>query len=90
MRTSNIVGCCLSLAVALGAVVAGVNAAAAGDAATAPKSKLGPACKVDLKTLCKDVQPGGGRMIACLRQNNDKLSPDCAAAVAALPTKKAK
>ncbi len=35
------------------------------------------ACKADYKTFCTEVQPGGGRIIACLQQNFDKLSPGC-------------
>jgi hypothetical protein len=40
-------------------------------------------CRGDMQTLCKDVQPGGGRILECLQKNRDKLSAACAAA---LPT----
>jgi hypothetical protein len=46
---------------------------------------LQQACAADFKSLCSNVQPGGGRIIACLRQNADKLSPDCQKALAATP-----
>jgi len=41
------------------------------------------ACASDLKTYVPDVQPGGGRIVACLRQNADKLSPGCKSALTA-------
>jgi hypothetical protein len=46
----------------------------------------GKPCAGDVQTLCPGVQPGGGRVIGCLRQNAAKLSPDC---VRALRTAKA-
>jgi hypothetical protein len=39
------------------------------------------ACAADLKTYCSGVQPGGGRIKACLQQNADKLSPACTTAL---------
>ena len=35
------------------------------------------ACRADAKKLCKDVQPGGGRMAMCLKQHEAELSPGC-------------
>jgi hypothetical protein len=35
------------------------------------------ACAVDHRTLCGTVPPGGGRIIACLAQNAQSLSPQC-------------
>jgi Cysteine rich repeat len=40
------------------------------------------ACAADYQSLCSDVQPGGGRILACLRQNVAKLSPPCQKALA--------
>lgn len=34
-------------------------------------------CQAELATLCKDVTPGEGRVIACLYAFGDKLSPRC-------------
>ena len=34
-------------------------------------------CKEDYDHLCGGVQPGGGRVIACLGANTAKLSPAC-------------
>lgn len=44
---------------------------------------LKQACQTDYKTLCSGVQPGGGRVVACLKQNADKLSPGCKQALTA-------
>ena len=46
-------------------------------AASAERQEVRRACESDLQTLCKGVQPGGGRIISCLKQNYDKLSPGC-------------
>jgi len=35
------------------------------------------ACAEDIKTLCADVQPGGGRIKACIREHKDRLSEIC-------------
>jgi hypothetical protein len=40
------------------------------------------ACQADLQTLCAGVQPGGGRIMQCLKQNRDKLSAGCKSALA--------
>ena len=45
------------------------------------------ACKDDVATLCSNVQPGGRRIAACLREHASQLSPACQAAI---PAPKAK
>jgi len=35
------------------------------------------ACMGDYEKYCKDVAPGGGRIIACLAKSSDKLTPAC-------------
>ncbi|KJC60408.1 hypothetical protein UP10_12300 [Bradyrhizobium sp. LTSPM299] len=35
------------------------------------------ACMGDYRKYCKDVTPGGGRIIACLAKESDKLTPAC-------------
>jgi hypothetical protein len=35
------------------------------------------ACGADLAQFCGEVQPGGGRIRECLRQNFRQLSPGC-------------
>ena len=41
------------------------------------------ACGPDYRTLCAGVPPGGGRVIACLRENAASLSPRCQAVLMA-------
>ena len=40
------------------------------------------ACKADIKTLCVDVKPGGGRIAACMKANEAKVSEGCKQAIA--------
>ena len=49
-----------------------------------PPGSSGPraACQGDVDKLCPGVQPGGGRIIACLHQNEDKVSAACKDALA--------
>lgn len=34
-------------------------------------------CRADVTRFCKDVPPGGGRLIACLQAKETSLSPEC-------------
>ena len=38
-------------------------------------------CKADYQRLCSNVQPGGGRILACLSANVQSLSGPCRAAM---------
>jgi hypothetical protein len=38
-------------------------------------------CKSDVARLCPGVQPGGGRIIACLKEHKMEVSVGCAKAV---------
>jgi hypothetical protein len=38
-------------------------------------------CETDIYMLCLGVQPGGGRIIQCLKLNKDYLSPECKAGI---------
>lgn len=35
------------------------------------------ACKEDREKFCKDIKPGGGRIIECMKKNMDQLSEKC-------------
>lgn len=35
------------------------------------------ACLADYAQFCKGIQPGQGRVLACLREHQDQLSPGC-------------
>src|SRR5262245_21186232 len=34
-------------------------------------------CVWDIERFCSDVSPGGGKLVTCLQQNKDSLSPNC-------------
>ena len=55
---------------ALALLLAG--AAASGFAADAPGAQ---ACRADAQKLCAGAKPGGGRVMACLKQHEAELSP---------------
>lgn len=46
------------------------------------RAALREACKGDYQQLCSTVQPGGGRILKCLRDQSDKLSEGCKTALA--------
>ncbi len=39
-------------------------------------NKTGP-CKDDIEKFCKDVKPGQGRMLECMREHENRLSQSC-------------
>jgi hypothetical protein len=40
------------------------------------------ACEEDIHFLCEGIQPGGGRIAACLKQSASEVSPGCKARLA--------
>jgi hypothetical protein len=40
------------------------------------------ACQADYDKFCKGTMPGGGRIVACLAKENEKLSAPCKKVVA--------
>ncbi len=43
--------------------------------------EVGEACRDDVQSLCPDVTPGQGKVLACLRANLFSVSPGCQAVV---------
>ncbi len=41
------------------------------------------ACGADIQRLCSGIQPGGGRLMQCMRSHQSELSSACQAALAA-------
>jgi cysteine rich repeat protein len=68
----------LSLTVA--AIVIGLAATARAQNLTAEQRT---ACQGDYSKFCKGVAPGGGRIIACLNKQGDKVSEACRKVLAA-------
>jgi hypothetical protein len=53
------------------------TACAATSAQKGPVEIVAQGCEVEIKSYCKDVTPGEGRMLACLYAHNDKISGRC-------------
>jgi len=39
--------------------------------------RIRKACEEDVKKLCPDIRPGGGRLLQCLHGRPDNLTPAC-------------
>ena len=79
MRSALLFSLCLAAA---------AQSALADDAPSAPNTpsqqainEARAACGPDIQTLCAGVQPGGGRILACLKEHKDKVSDGCRKAV---------
>jgi cysteine rich repeat protein len=75
------------LALALLAAPAGGPATSRAETEIPPEMRaqvqaLAKICKSDVRRLCGSVQPGGGRIIACLRSRQSELGGDCRSALA--------
>jgi len=68
-----------SLAMKVSTISAALGAALllAGPAANAAPSALAKACAKDVKSVCSDVKPGGGKLAACMKEHFSELSTDC-------------
>ena len=65
-------------------------ARAATPAATAPDGAVAAACRQDVEKLCPGVQPGEGRIAACLREKRKEISDPCKSALKAERGKRGK
>jgi Cysteine rich repeat len=68
-------------------IVATLSPAWAQTSATPPRPRQ--ACAADVKQFCGDVQPGGGRLVQCMRDNAAKLSSGCRDALQAAQAERA-
>jgi hypothetical protein len=66
----------------IGLPSAAVHPAAAQNAASA-QPRIMQVCRNDIRTVCADVQPGGGRVKQCMSERYDKLSDACRSAIMA-------
>lgn len=60
---------------------------ATGRPAAPPAAELRQACGFDYRRYCRGIPPGGGRALACLESNNDRLSQSCRGALAAMQSR---
>ena len=61
---------------AAAALLLSASATMAADAPPAGSGGHG-ACKADVEKLCPGVQPGEGRLKACMKEHAKELSPEC-------------
>jgi hypothetical protein len=68
-----------------GAALMIAGAACAQDAGPGPGPGRGgavrQACRADIEKLCPGVQPGGGRVMQCMRQHTAEISDPCKSAM---------
>jgi hypothetical protein len=72
------------------AIVSAFSLAALMSAAPAALAQQAAAmkyCKADLERLCPGVQPGGGRIIGCLKAHKEEVSIGCGKALQAMKAK---
>jgi Cysteine rich repeat len=70
----------LSITLATGGAFAdepSASPAARGEGAAALRS----ACAADIEKLCPGIQPGGGRIMQCLKQHKTEVSDSCKQAI---------
>ncbi len=65
----------------LAALLAGVFIAFPAPSIAAAGNALMKYCKADIERLCPGVQPGGGRIIQCLKGHKEEMSVGCARAL---------
>lgn len=58
------------------ALTAGLAVADAGESSKPDRAAL-QVCKDEIQSVCGDVEPGEGRIRACIEAHKDELSPQC-------------
>lgn len=71
LRTGRV----LAFGALLGVSCAG--AVAAQTPSRAQKQAVRAACDADIRATCPGVQPGGGRILQCIKANPDRISQPC-------------
>ena len=56
-----------------------------GQSSNGSRGGLREACNNDARSFCQDVQPGGGRIINCLKDHYKEVSDACYAALKTVP-----
>src|SRR5580700_4416363 len=74
-RIANASCLLLSLAVSYVSIARAAQSAQAGDQQSLVAIRA--SCAEDAQKLCATVPPGGGRIIACLKEHKDSLSDRC-------------
>jgi hypothetical protein len=69
------------LSAAIATLMFSSQVAMAQDGMKAQAKSLASICRSDYDRLCKGVMPGGGRVVACLAEKAESLTPDCKAAL---------
>lgn len=59
-------------------------ATAAAETPAPGRGRFVAACGTDVQSFCRDIPPGQGRMLRCLRENGPSLSPGCRDSLASL------
>jgi hypothetical protein len=72
---------------AIAATLSLTTLACAGSNALAQQAQAMKYCKADVARLCPGVQPGGGRIIACLKEHKEEMSIGCGKAIQAMKGK---
>jgi Cysteine rich repeat len=69
-------------------IVVNVCAALWSSTASAQQQQIMQACRADVQSLCAGVEPGGGRIAACLKENQAKVSAECKAQIQTMMSRK--
>jgi Cysteine rich repeat len=64
--------------------------ASAAPTALAQRAEAMKYCKADYQRLCPGIQPGGGRIIGCLKAHKEEISIGCGKALQAMKARMGK